>query len=678
MSFSVDARTVRQTGRELRQASSEMKGAMRRARGDRSDANVQSLESARAALQEALETAALVRRRALAQGLDVANLLLDIAGAEKRLSEDLDPLPPPPALPAPSAAATAAFTPPFGDATPDDRGNRFEALPSLSDDAISYLLRDGGGSHGSSHESRMLDLEEQGVRLQADRAILKSKEEMLEKLLEVERKREVLERRSRISQETTKGKLCSGAETAGEKTSPTHPPKTVQHGSSPKHSTASWAEEAARRTRERSLASVSSEEEASLKDLASSAAAAAVAATLRGRKRHGASRSDVKPMAMAGAPMGGAAGAMAGVPVAATAVAAPGTASLLELVKLLERSRPSERFDGVSKRVDFDDHLNRFRKAVDLPGLPAKWKLAEMKEWFAGLARVHISRFLRRDDAERAFEEAVGRLEAEFGHRNMNAEDMLADAMSKGMLNKKDAEGINVFISKLEAAYFLAVETDRDGDFHRTSLFKFILTNSLPHLKYNWATYIEKKELKRPTFEDFLKFLSLHRKIATRCSELEDPVVVQARTGARVGATFVEEARSEAPKTYAAAAASPPRAGQRPPVKAPMERVVGAEKEEEEGVRKGRRMGGPPPCPMCQENHPLDFCKKFTGMSAEERIAFAREKKRCEFCLRGGHAKEKCYTRAKCYECFGNHHFLLHGGEGSSEAPRAGAGKESA
>ena len=667
MSVKVDARTVRQSGRTLRQISADLKGSLRRARAERSEVNVGEVEAIRADLREALDTAAMVKRKAVAQGLAVSNLLQDMATAEKRVDEQVDPSSGTPLAPSLSAAAPH-FTPPFGEVLPEERGNRFEALPSLSDDVLSWYLRQGGGSQASSHESRLLDFEEQEVRLQADRAILESKEKMLGRLREVEEKREALEKRSRTSQEApSRGDVT---ERAGAKLAPSHPPKKEQTALSPKRSTTSWAAEAARRTRERSLASASSEDEASLRDLASSAAAAAVAATLRGRRGRRAPKVEATPAATAGAP--------GGVPAAPVAAAASGTASLLELVKLLERSRPSERFDGVSKRVDFDDHLNRFRKAVDLPGLPAKWKVAELKEWFAGLARVHISRFLRRDDAEKAFDEAIERLEAEFGHRSMNAEDMLADAMSKGMLNKKDAEGINVFISKLEAAYFLAVETDRDGDFHRTSLFKFILTNSLPHLKYNWATYIEKKELKRPTFEDFLKFLSLHRKIATRCSELEDPVVVQARTGARVGATFMEEARSEAPKTYAAAAASPPRAGQRPPVKAPMERVVGAEKEEEEGVKKGRRTGGPPPCPMCQENHPLDFCKKFTGLSAEERIAFAREKKRCEFCLRGGHAKEKCYTRAKCYECFGNHHFLLHGGEGSSEAPRAGAGKESA
>ena len=69
---------------------------------------------------------------------------------------------------------------------------------------------------------------------------------------------------------------------------------------------------------------------------------------------------------------------------------------------------------------------------------------------------------------------------------------------------------------------------------------------------------------------------------------------------------------------------------------------------------------GPPPCPLCQQNHSLDYCKQFGEM--DERLSLAREKNRCEFCLRGGQEKEKCYTRAKCYECVGNHRFLFHGG----------------
>ena len=87
MSIVVDGRTVRQSGRALRQAASELKGSMRRARGERTESNVQEVEASRADLREALAMAALVKRQAMAQGLEVTNLSLEIAEAEKRLDD---------------------------------------------------------------------------------------------------------------------------------------------------------------------------------------------------------------------------------------------------------------------------------------------------------------------------------------------------------------------------------------------------------------------------------------------------------------------------------------------------------------------------------------------------------------------------------------------------------------
>ena len=283
--------------------------------------------------------------------------------------------------------------------------------------------------------------------------------------------------------------------------------------------------------------------------------------------------------------------------------ATAGATSLLELVKLLERQRPAQQFDGVTRQVDFHDHMLRFRKAVDLPGLPAAWKLAEMREWFAGVARIHISRYLRRDDAEEAFQEAVERLESEFGHMNTNAEDMLADAMSEGMLDCKDAKGINMFVCKLEEVYCLAVETDRDIDFNRTSLFKRILSYNLPHLKFGWASHIEKKELRKPTFEDFLVFLSLQRKIAMRCAELDEVIASPVEGGAMMAWTAPCANQGEITKSYAAAVAAPPQMRQWSLARPAVESLATSETEREERVEMERRQGGPPPCPLCKQNN---------------------------------------------------------------------------
>ena len=147
------------------------------------------------------------------------------------------------------------------------------------------------------------------------------------------------------------------------------------------------------------------------------------------------------------------------------------------------------------------------------------------------------------------------------------------------------------------------METDRDIDFNQTSLFKLILSNNLPHLKFGWASHIEKKELRKPTFEDFLVFLSLQRKIAMRCAELEDAVTIPAESSARAEQVLKTEDPSASPKSYAAAAASPSRMQQQWPIKPVMGLVVAPEEKGGERVERERRQGGPPPGPLGKQNH---------------------------------------------------------------------------
>ena len=139
--------------------------------------------------------------------------------------------------------------------------------------------------------------------------------------------------------------------------------------------------------------------------------------------------------------------------------------------------------------------------------------VAELKEWFEGLARVHISRYLRRDDHEKALEEAIEKLKSEHGSKASTAEEMLEELLKGKPIESKDAVGMNKAISKLEEAFFLAVETDRDGDFNRKSLFQLILSELFPQLKTRWASEVAKALTRGKTmnkFEDFLSFLTMH------------------------------------------------------------------------------------------------------------------------------------------------------------------------
>ena len=84
------------------------------------------------------------------------------------------------------------------------------------------------------------------------------------------------------------------------------------------------------------------------------------------------------------------------------------------------------------------------------------------------------------------------------------------------------------------------------------------------------------------------------------------------------------------------------------------------QKEQGAGPQKAKGPRGPPPCSMCKEDHPLEFCAQFMALDKEAKGAHVKERNRCTICLKSGHEKENCYSRGKCYKCGELHHFLLH------------------
>ena len=336
--------------------------------------------------------------------------------------------------------------------------------------------------------------------------------------------------------------------------------------------------------------------------------------------------------------------------------------SLLELVKLLERQRPQEKYDGLAKTIDFQDHMCRFERAVDLPGLPATWKLAEMNEWFSGLAKVQVSKFMRRVDAEKAFEEAVEKLKQEYGELATTGEEMLEALLEGPKLGAMDAKAINLFVSRLEEIFSLAVETNRNGDFDREPLYKRILTAKLPFLKKEWARHVEENEMRRPKFLDFLEFLSLERKIVKRWVALEDT----DKPEKTVGVTALEKMADWPLSTTVEMPSQTEYQEDNNGCKGMEMRrdMVGVQ---EQGAAVGAQGGsgfgmkgrGPPPCGLCNDWHPLDSCQRFQAMKVDERWSFIKATNRCPLCLKKGHGLDNCYSGARCF-CSEQHHVWLH------------------
>ena len=85
MSFNVKAREVQQATLHLRRATGDLKGALTVALRDPSADTEAALEAARAKVRDQVDTCAILKRRALAKGLTVADLATVMDKAEQQL-----------------------------------------------------------------------------------------------------------------------------------------------------------------------------------------------------------------------------------------------------------------------------------------------------------------------------------------------------------------------------------------------------------------------------------------------------------------------------------------------------------------------------------------------------------------------------------------------------------------
>ena len=320
--------------------------------------------------------------------------------------------------------------------------------------------------------------------------------------------------------------------------------------------------------------------------------------------------------------------------------------SVLEGIKILERRRPSEKFTGEDSKIDFEDHITQFEEAMDVPGLPDSFKLAELKAWFGGVAKVHISRYVRRKDHEVALKEAIEKLREEHGKKTATAEEMIDDILSGKVIESRDAVGINSAVSKLEEAYFLAVETGRDADFNRRSLFKNILNNLFPYLKLKWASEVTKALEKGEAcdqFEHFLRFLTRQKRIASEMYKLSTDAENDSKSAKSDKKPVRKDHKVEDGFTKVGKRPRKPRSGER--------------------SRPGQK-----DCSLCDnEKHPLHACKKFAELEIEDRWENCFERGLCLKCLRGGHKVEDCTFVARCRSCSGGHNTLLYGAKNMPE-----------
>ena len=94
---------------------------------------------------------------------------------------------------------------------------------------------------------------------------------------------------------------------------------------------------------------------------------------------------------------------------------------------------------------------------------------------------------------------------------------MLQDLLDGDEIDLKDSNEIAWFTTKLEQAYYSAVQTGRDATFNRQYLIRKIIAWKLPYLKRSWSQKVyqascEGREIKE--FKEFLDFLNYYEDLA--------------------------------------------------------------------------------------------------------------------------------------------------------------------
>ena len=210
-------------------------------------------------------------------------------------------------------------------------------------------------------------------------------------------------------------------------------------------------------------------------------------------------------------------------------------------------------YDGVTRDIDFDDHLRQFISTVDNDELASKDKLKEFEFWFCKLALGRVKPYLRREDADAAFQEAVARLKTEYSKRVRNAEDMLSGVLKGEAIKKHEYEKVSEFILKIEEIFTMAKENNREADFDRNSIIKRILQEKLPYLKEKWAHHLSRMRNEDPTFSQFMDYLLVHMRAATHMTDYDDDAQPKTKNTspktATVNATSSEQGQASG-QTY--------------------------------------------------------------------------------------------------------------------------------
>jgi len=353
------------------------------------------------------------------------------------------------------------------------------------------------------------------------------------------------------------------------------------------------------------------------------------------------------------------------------------TSSLIEMqaqqlaFQYLVSRRPKQFFKKGGK-LDFERYLREFEMAIATPGLSPELKLYEMKFWWVGTPGILVSRYLLREDHEIALKEAIAELKAKFGKRRTSAEEMLEDLLSGGKIPSKDIEAVDEFVEKIQTVYQTAIETDRDKDFDKRSIYESILKVKLPHFRYKWLQKWAKNEEDGGSplsFSDFISYLNLSRRMSETINRFDNDKTDRAEAKSTSGRDDNGNGNNFffPPKQAARARSFQPHMKYDSSVKNEMKNNSNVlEMKDTSNVKRNDsnddvEASSQTYCVLCEQPHALHECQSFLSLNPDERSTACRNKNMCFKCLQVGHRAAFCSKRLPCLECGGPHHKLLHG-----------------
>ena len=314
--------------------------------------------------------------------------------------------------------------------------------------------------------------------------------------------------------------------------------------------------------------------------------------------------------------------------------------------KIAKECRPKCAYDGSSDKVDCRSHVDECRRVISDPHLPMKVRQRELQYWFSGAALMVLEPYLCEiNPTDETLNKALRVVVSEFAPRPEEAEVMLSAILSGEPLGEEEFPAICSLVYGLEKQFHMAERTNRGSDWHRESLYQRLLVEKFPFLVDEWCEFRAQQE-DNIDFPCFLQFLKDQLKWMRVAHEMRQ-----------------RRSKDPLPKAILPKASLNPSKPTFKACKQPIQRDQPSSKRQHTPlapkVNKTKASTLKPCCHRCKQEHWLEHCPLFLGMSTNRRMDYLKYHRRCTRCTMN-HDISNCCAKVKCGRCGKPHADALH------------------